>query len=116
MNSWLHNGSMSVLFSQLTLRTINELFSGAISKITCFVSTFLLLGVFSVMLGRKVAGLWHGDVGEAVMAWANSLAMFLLMLGSSVQPLDGAYSYCTVKPQPAWHGMAWHEDWCGSAT
>lgn len=69
MNSWLYNGSISVLFSQLTLRTIDELFAGAISKITCFVSTFLLLGVSSAMLGRKVAGLWHGDVAEAVMAW-----------------------------------------------
>lgn len=44
------------------------------------------------MLGRKVAGLRH-DVAEAMMAWTNSLTMFLLVFGSSVQPLDGAHSY-----------------------
>lgn len=57
-----------------------------------FLITWCLLSHARQESGRTVAGLWH-DVAEAVMAWANRLAMLLLMLGSSAQPLNGAYSY-----------------------
>ena len=39
------------------------------------------------------------------MAWPNSLAMFLLMLESSVQPLGGAHSYFQTTACMARHGV-----------